>query len=515
MTQAATGSFDDAVRSRLDAFAREGVVDRIWRKDHTVWSAEPNEIPDRLGWLTVADEMRARVDGLRAFASAVVADGFRTAILAGMGGSSLAPEVFRESFGVAEGMLELVVLDTTNPDQIAAVEGRVDLDRSLFVVSSKSGTTIETDSHLRHLWQARPDGRRFVAITDAGTPLEEVASERGFRGAFVNPPDIGGRYSALSYFGLVPAALLGAPIDRLLDGAVEMAAACRRTDAADGSNPGVELGVRVGEAVRTGRDKLTLALPEAIRSFGDWLEQLIAESTGKDGTGVVPIVGEPLVGPEAYADDRAFAVAGDAGGARTLETLQAAGHPLIRLPDAGAGDLGGEMFRWEFATAVVGSVLGIDPFDQPDVQSAKDATARALRDPAGSPPEAGDAAEILAGAAPPDYVAIQAYVPRDAEHAQRLERARLRIRDRLGVATTVGFGPRFLHSTGQLHKGGPNTVVSIQVVEPPATDLEIPGREFTFGRLLRAQADGDLAALRDRGRRAARVDLGGLDAISR
>jgi glucose-6-phosphate isomerase len=510
------GSIDDAVGARLDAFAREDVVDRIWRKDHTVWSRDPTEIADRLGWLTVADDMRGRVDALRAFAAAVAAEGLRTAVLAGMGGSSLAPEVFRDSFGVAEGMLDLIVLDTTNPEQIAAVERRVDLDRTLFLISSKSGTTIETDSHLRYFWRRRPQGDRFVAITDAGTPLETLARERGFRAVFVNPPDIGGRYSALSYFGLVPAALIGAPIDRLLDGARDMAAACRRPEGAEGSNPGRDLGVRVGEAARAGRDKLTICLPDPIGSFGHWLEQLIAESTGKDGTGVVPVVDEPLGAPAVYGDDRAFAATGDAGDAApALAALDADGQPLVRLPDAGPDDLGREMFRWEFATAVMGAVLGINPFDQPDVQSAKDATSRALQAPAAAAPDVGDAAAILDGAEPPDYVAIQAYVPRDDERAERLQRARLRLRDRLGVATTVGFGPRFLHSTGQLHKGGPNTVVAIQVVEPPAEDLEIPGRDFTFGRLLRAQADGDLAALRDRGRRVARVDLEGLDAITR
>jgi transaldolase/glucose-6-phosphate isomerase len=505
---------DDAVRSRLASFGKDDVVGRIWRKDHTVWSQDPREIGDRLGWLTVADTMRARVDGLRSFAADAAGEGLRTAILAGMGGSSLAPEVFRESFGVADGMLDLVVLDTTHPDRIAAVERRVGLDRSLFVISSKSGTTVETDSHLRYLWGRVPDPRRFAAVTDAGTPLERLARERGFRAVFVNPADIGGRYSALSYFGLVPAALIGAPLERLLEGAIRMAAASHRAaDDREGPSPGLDLGVRVGEAARAGRDKLTFVLPERIAAFGAWLEQLVAESTGKNGKGVVPVADEPLGGSAAYGWDRLFVESGRAG-ADALEAVVEAGHAVVRLPDAGPEDLGREMFRWEFATAIAGAVLGINPFDQPDVQAAKDATARALEG-AGESPDPGDASTILDGVAPPDYVAIQAYLPRDAEHETVLRDARARIRDRLRVATTAGFGPRFLHSTGQLHKGGPNTVVAVQVVEEPSTDLAIPGRPFTFGRLLRAQADGDLIALRARGRRAVRVDLAGLDRLSR
>jgi glucose-6-phosphate isomerase len=504
---------DEAVERRLAAFDADDVVQRIWRTDHTVWAPDPTEIADRLGWLTVAETMRPRLDELRAFARRCADDGLTTAILAGMGGSSLAPEVFRESLGVAEGMLDLLVLDTTHPDQIAAVEDRVDLDRALFVISSKSGTTIETDSHLRYFWDRFPDPRRFVAVTDPETPLEALARQRGFRGVFANPHDIGGRYSALSYFGLVPAALIGGPLEALLDGAIELAAACRSGGSA-ASNPGVDLGVLMGEAALAGRDKLTFVLSGRIAAFGAWLEQLIAESTGKHGTGVVPVAGESLGGPEVYGDDRMFVAVGDAG-ADALEALAAAGHLVVRLPDAGPRDLGREMFRWEFATAIVGAVLGINPFDQPDVQSAKDATARALELDGDERPDPGDASAILDDVAPPDYVAIQAYVPRDAEHETHLQDARLRIRDRLRVATTLGFGPRFLHSTGQLHKGGPNSVVAIQVVDPPATDLAIPGRDVTFGRLLAAQADGDLAALRARGRRAVRVDLAELETLSR
>ena len=498
-----------AVEARLEAFARDDVIARTWRRDHTVWSPDPTEISNRLGWLGVADAMLPRAGDLRAFAERCAADGLRTAVLAGMGGSSLAPEVFRRSLGVAAGMLDLVVLDTTNPDQILGVERSVGLDRTLFVVSSKSGTTIETDSHLRYFWERVPDPTRFVAVTDAGTPLEVVARERGFRGVFVNPADIGGRYSALSFFGLVPAALIGALLERLLEGAIQMATSCLEPPE---RNPGAELGAAIGEAVPAGRDKLTFALSEAVAPLGAWLEQLLAESTGKHGTGIVPVADEALGEPAAYAGDRLFAATGEAGGSR-LEAVAAAGHPVVRLPGTTAHDLGREMFRWEFATAVAGAILGINPFDQPDVQAAKDATAHALeRVPADIDP--GDAAAVLEGAEAPDYVAIQAYVPRDVEHERVLQRARLRIRDGRRVATTLGFGPRFLHSTGQLHKGGPDGVIAIQVVEPPGSDVDIPGRDFTFGRLLRAQADGDLEALRSRGRRTVRVTLDELESLT-
>ncbi|MDP9296850.1 MAG: glucose-6-phosphate isomerase [Actinomycetota bacterium] len=499
----------DSVRARIEAFASADVVGRIWAKDHTVWRPDPKEITDRLGWLTVHDEMRAHVDDLRTFARGCWADGFRTAVLAGMGGSSLAPEVFRSTFGAGPDGLDLIVLDTTHPDQILEVERSLDLDRTLFVISSKSGTTLETRSHFAHFWDRFPKGASYVAITDPGTPLVGVAEEHGFRRVFHNPPDIGGRYSALSYFGLVPAALVGADTGRLTSSAAAMARTCGpETPAAE--HPGLRLGIALGEAALAGRDKLAFVLPSDTASLGAWIEQLIAESTGKEGRGIVPIEGATLGPPGVYGNDRIFAAAGDAGG-RILEWLARAGHPVERVSPSGREHLGAQMFLWEFATAVAGAVLGIHPFDQPDVQAAKDATAAVLKGGEIPPVDRGDLGAILHAGGPPHYLAIQAYLARTAAVAERLTSVRERIRDHLRMATTVGFGPRFLHSTGQLHKGGPPTGLFVQVVEPPRADVPIPGEDFTFGKLLAAQAAGDLQALRDRGRPVARVDLSELE----
>ncbi|MGH2635544.1 MAG: glucose-6-phosphate isomerase, partial [Actinomycetota bacterium] len=330
------------VAGRLAALDGEQVVERIWRGDHTVWKDDPTEIADRLGWLTVTDPMRERAGELEAFAHRAFDDGFATAVLLGMGGSSLAPEVFGRTFGTAPGALELLVLDTTHPAAVERVTGELP-PATLFVVASKSGTTTETLSHLAHFWERSPDGARFVAITDPGTPLETLARERGFRSVFVNPENIGGRYSALSLFGLVPAALIGAPIRGLLDRAEEMRRAFGPSIPA-GENESVVLGALIGEAARTGLDKLTLLLPQEIAGFGDWVEQLVAESTGKEGVGVVPVVEEPPGDPEVYGEDRLFVAVGAAGGADALER---AGLPVARLPWRDREQLGGEMFRWE------------------------------------------------------------------------------------------------------------------------------------------------------------------------
>ncbi len=355
-----------------------------------------------------------------------------------------------------------------------------------------------------------PDGRHFIAITDPGTPLEATARERGFRRVFLNPPDIGGRYSALSYFGLAPAALAGVDLRRLLDETAEMQQACHAC-VPTASNPGAWLGAVLGEAAKAGRDKLTLLLPEPVASFGSWVEKLIAESTGKEGRGILPVEGEPLGPPEVYGEDRLFVAIGDHAG---LDVLEAAGHPVVRLPYREPYQLGAEFFRWEFATAVAGHVLGIHPFDQPNVQQAKDATARILEG------ETADEAtpplgEVLASVQHGDYIAILAYLPRTMAHQASLQAVRTRLRDRYRVATTVGFGPRFLHSTGQLHKGGPPTGVFIQIVGDDPEDLAIPGRPYTFGQLKHAQALGDLASLRGQGRRVARITLEEMEGVAK
>ena len=496
------GGLTDAVRKRLEASRDQDISRRIWSFDHTLWKPEPTEIADRLGWLNVVDTMLECADELGSFAQQVAADGYDTAVLLGMGGSSLAPEVLYSTFGATSGALTLRVLDTTDPTSIRAVTENIDLQRTLFIVSSKSGTTIETLSHLAYFWEQIPDGDHFVAVTDPGTPLETLARERGVRRTFRGDPNIGGRYSALSYFGLVPAALIGADVGAIVDRAHEMVHACHYCVPSE-ENPGFWLGTVMGESALAGRDKLTLVLPEPLAALGSWIEQLIAESTGKEGKGIVPIDGEPLGAPGVYGDDRLFVAIGEHP---ELEAIEQAGHPVVRLSYTDTLQLGGEFFRWQFATAVAGQVLAINPFDQPNVQEAKDATARILEkglDELKTP----SLPSLLEQVQPGDYIAIQAYLPRTAAMDAPLQAARLELRNRYRVATTIGYGPRFLHSTGQLHKGGPSTGVFIQVIDEVEEDIDIPGKPFSFGGLKRAQAEGDLRSLQARGQRVARVTL--------
>jgi transaldolase/glucose-6-phosphate isomerase len=496
------GDLEGAVDERLSRLKE--VVPRIWARDHTVWRDDPTEITDRLGWLDAPERARGHVDAWGTFAQEVGGRGFTHAVLLGMGGSSLAPEVFRFVFGVAPDALDLRILDSTHPDAIAAVERDVPLDRALFVASSKSGTTIETRSHMDHFLELTGDPSRFVAITDPGSPLERAAHERGFLRVFSSPPDVGGRYSALTEFGLVPAALIGADLDGLLDHASAAVEACG-PDVPVMENPGAVLGAILGEAALAGRDKCTTTVDGTLSDtvedarpplqLGAWIDQLLAESTGKEGKGILPVDLEPQGSPRVYGDDRLFLA---------LEVTPDLA-PYVTLRGEQPQQLGRSMFDLEFATAVSGHVLGIHPFDQPDVQSAKDRTAELLRSMEIPQERERDPGELLASVRPGDYVAIQAFVAPSDETGRELQAVRARIRDRFRVATTLGYGPRYLHSTGQFHKGGPGTGVFIQVFDEPKEDRPIPGREFTFGRLIAAQAAGDLAALRERGRRAARV----------
>jgi glucose-6-phosphate isomerase len=507
MTQVAAADLaelTERVAQRLEALAEARAVERIWAHDHTLWSNDPTEItePNRLGWLDVAEAILPETPALRAFAEEAAADGFTDAVLMGMGGSSLAPEMFASVYGTAPGALNLHVLDTTVPAEIISLERALDLSKTLFIVASKSGTTVETSSHLAYFWEKRPHGRQFIAITDADTHLDRLGQEREFRRVFNARDSLGGRYSALSHFGVVPAALIGLELPPLLESAIAMAGACREPAPAD--NPGAWLGAVIGEASLAGHDKLTFALPPAFTSLGYWLEQLIAESTGKQGRGIIPIEGEPPGPSGVYGDDRIFAALGDA--------TEPAASPSVRLPFTDAGALGGELFRWEFAAAIAGHVLAINPFDQPNVQQAKDATARALQGDAPSPPE-GRLDDLLRRVRPGDYICIQAYLPRTDAVRATLAKARRALRDRYRVATTVGFGPRYLHSTGQIHKGGPNTGVFIQLVDEPGADISVPATGYTFGRLMRAQADGDHEALRDAGRRVTRVRFEEIEAL--
>ena len=514
------------IASMIEDAAGAEVPRRIWRRDGTLWGEEhAAEAARRLGWLTVVDAMHEQVSELLEFARACREEGLSDAIVLGMGGSSLAPEVYRLSFGEREGFLRLHVLDSTDPRQVAAVEAAVDLEHALFVVSSKSGETIETLSHFAYFWERVPRGERFVAITDPDSPLARLASERGFRRAFLNDPEIGGRYSALSYFGLVPAALMGGDVRGLLERAGVAEQACVSYDTSE-ANSGLWLGLALGALARRGYNKLTFVASEPIGAFGLWVEQLVAESTGKDGRGVVPVVGEPLGASEAYGEDRVFVYlrnvdAPDADHDAALEALVRAGHPTITLATHGAADLGRLMFFAEFATAVAGWVLGINPFDQPNVQEAKDRTQDVLEryEVEGSLPEVAEAddsalRELLLGSEPPAYVAIMAYVPPSAAFDAASDELRVAIRDATRATTTFGYGPRFLHSTGQLHKGGPPEGRFLQLTHDGTSDLGVPGRPWSFGTLEEAQALGDLETLRARGRPAERVQLRGEDPVA-
>jgi transaldolase / glucose-6-phosphate isomerase len=486
------GELEDRVLARLKTLAHDDVVSRIWARDHSVWKDDPTEIADRLGWLDAVDRSRRELAELRSLADEARGDGLSHVVLLGMGGSSLAAEVS----AAVHRSTGLTVMDTTHPDAIARLERHIPSTETVFVVSSKSGTTIETRSHMAYFLDVAKDPTHFVAITDAGTELETMAVELGFRRVFRAPPEVGGRYSALTVFGLVPAILSGIDPEELLESARVAKAQCL-PDVSIDDNPGTVIGAALSEAALAGRDKATTAFGEPLGPLGAWLEQLLAESTGKDGSGILPVDGEPFGPPEVYGDDRLFLTT---PGVETPD-------PSVELPPRAAGDLGWSFFVLEFATAVAGAVLGIHPFDQPDVQSAKDRTTEVLA--AGDLPREtpGDVDRLLASVRPGDYVAIQAFVDPGGETARRLPEVRSRLRDRLRVATTLGYGPRYLHSTGQYHKGGPDTGVFLQLFEEPEEDRAVPGEDLTFGRLIAAQAAGDLAALRARGRRAARVSV--------
>ena len=506
-------AFDRTVALRLAALETADVPKRIWKRDPTVWKPGPDtpEISDRLGWLTVGKMMAQQVKALAAFAEET-RHAFDHVVLCGMGGSSLAPEVLWRTFGRRAGYPTLTVLDSTDPRAVTAA-GRGDLARTLFLISSKSGTTQETDSLYRHFWE-RTDGHgaQFVAITDPDTPLAALAAERGFRRTFLNPKDIGGRYSALSYFGLVPAALVGIDVGLLLHRSHRAAEASAAWVPASQS-PATWLGAILGEAALAGRNKATFVLSPGIGSYGLWVEQLIAESTGKEGKGILPVADEPLGPPEVYGRDRFFVAltlmgeSDDATQAR-LRALTAAGHPVVRLELEDRYDLGQEFFRWEFATAVAGAILGINAFDQPNVAESKQNTKEVLagKQPPAPPATAAELDQFLTAIKPGDYLALMAYLPPTPENDRRLAAVRAKLRDRLKVATTLGYGPRFLHSTGQLHKGGPPVGHFLQITERAAQDVSIPGAPYTFGQLEAAQAEGDLRALRGRGRPAIRID---------
>jgi transaldolase/glucose-6-phosphate isomerase len=542
-------SLEAPTKAALVRLETEGFSRRLWERDATLWKQDPGHqkiIRNALGWLTVADSMLKQLDVLEGFPQELKNAGFTHQVLLGMGGSSLCPDVCRATFGTRPGFLQLHVLDSTVPASIAAVEASIDLAHTLFVVSSKSGGTTETTSFFQYFYERvrsiKGDraGENFLAITDPGTSLEKLAKEKNFRRIFPGQPDIGGRYSALSNFGMIPAALAGVHVHGLLERASQMAEACGAAVAAK-DNPGLVLGAALGAAGLSGRDKITFVISPAIETFADWVEQLIAESTGKEGKGLVPVAGEALRDPGGYGQDRLFVqikLASDADEATegALKALEAAGHPVVRIILHDVLDLGAEFFQWEVATATAGALLGIDPFDQPNVQESKDNTKSVLAEyrAQGKFPEEkpvlesdglkvyGDAATLGAAASsvggvlgtflgqarPGDYVALMAYLQPTPEHTVALQSLRLSLRDSSHLATTLGYGPRFLHSTGQLHKGGASNGLFIQITADDAHDLPVPGEPYTFAVLKHAQALGDLRSLVSKQRRVLRLHLG-------
>jgi len=542
------GSLRDRIDEGLAALRKDRVMDRIWAKDHTVWKPGPREIANRLGWLSSPVDMMERVDEIEDFARAVRSEGLTQVLLLGMGGSSLAPEVFAKTFGSAPGHPELAVLDSTDPGAVVRLAGRLDPARTLFLVSSKSGTTVEIHSFFKFFYQWAVErlgrdraGRHFAAITDAGSALETLAREHGFSRVFLNDPDIGGRFSALAFFGLVPAALIGVDVRALLGKAATMAANCDASNCpVAGDNHGARLGAFLGRLAQIGRDKLTLVTSPSLQHFGDWVEQLIAESTGKEGKGVLPVLREAPGRPEVYGPDRLFVgleAAGEPLRAAFIRSLEEAGHPVEIFRVRDPIDLGGQFFLWMMATAVAGRFLGINPFDQPDVEAAKKGAREAMEafrasgrlpedEPALSfggvevygPVRGRDTMTALEGfleAIPAGgYIAITAWLPPSDETDILLQIFRTRLRDRYRVPVTVGYGPRYLHSTGQLHKGDVGKGVFIQLTADSEEDIPIPdapgstAASLTFGILEAAQAAGDRQALLAKGRRVIRLHLG-------
>jgi transaldolase/glucose-6-phosphate isomerase len=536
------GSYEAAVQERISSLEQARFSARLWRKDPSLWKTESQAvIRNALGWLHLAEKMEEQLDILSNFAAEVRAAGLRHVVHMGMGGSSLAPLVFQRTFAPAGDALPLTVLDTNDPATILKIEREVPIADTLFIIASKSGTTAETLAFKDYFYpkvkahKGDRAGENFVAITDPGTPLANLAQAQGFRRTFVNFPDVGGRYSALSYFGLVPAALMGIDISELLIRALRMMHACTPSVPVH-DNPGVVLGAVMGELARRGRDKVTFFMPEPFDTLGIWLEQLLAESTGKEGTGLLPVAGEPLSDPSMYGKDRLFVhirlrndVSDESEGG--VHALREAGQPVVTIVMDDCLDMGQEFFRWELATATIGAILEINAFDQPNVQESKDRTNHLLKElsQTGKLPEyaptlnegplrfyAAQRSEsarnllrdFFTQIRPGDYISLQAYLTETTETDSSLQAIRMLLRDSLHVATTLGYGPRFLHSTGQFHKGGPNTGLFLQLTADDVEDAPIPGAPYTFGTFKRAQALGDLDTMRKHGRRVVRVHLG-------
>ena len=548
-----------AVAASLEDWKKNNKVARLWQKDASLWSN--TDEGKWLGWLTITDEQVANLDTLKQLATEVKKAKFKHVLLLGMGGSSLCPEVLRMTFGKIAGFPELHVLDSTDPAQIKAIEKKLDLKRTLCIVSSKSGSTLEPNIFKQYFFERvrkavgeKGVGSRFIAVTDPGSKMQQVAEDDKFWKIFAGDPSIGGRYSALSNFGMVPAAAMGMDLGKFLKTTEEMVKACGASSAAD-ANPGVLLGNILGVAANHGRDKITIITSPGISDLGAWLEQLIAESTGKIGKGIIPVDREKLAAPSGYGSDRIFAylrLANKPNKAQdaAVAAIEKAGHPVVRITLPNVYALGQEFFRWEIATAVAGSIIGINAFNQPDVEASKIETKKLTSqyEATGSlPPESpffvakdgklfaddrntaalsggkslGEIVKIhLSRIGAGDYFAVLGYIPMNAENEKALQAIRMSVRDAKKVATCLGFGPRFLHSTGQAYKGGPNSGVFLQITCDDASDLAVPGQKYTFGVVKAAQARGDFAVLAERGRRALRVHLGknlksGLNALAK
>jgi glucose-6-phosphate isomerase len=498
-------SFTDAQHAVLADLTERDAVRRLFAADHTLWRDDPTEIADRLGWIPVVGEVLAALPDLTARCDALV-DGIDDVLVMGMGGSSLFPEVLARTFEPGPGRPRLHVLDTTDPAAIQRLADTCAPARTLHLASSKSGSTIETRSHLEWAWERAAGSGRFAVVTDPGSDLGRLARDRGFAEVFENRSDIGGRYSALSLFGVVPALLMGADVAALLQGGLD-ALADNGPDVEPDANRSLQLAVAIAAGVRVGRDKATFVLPDDVVTLGLWIEQLVAESLGKDGTGATPIVGEPVGDPDVYGVDRLFL------STEPLPDLEAAGHPVVPFAvEATATSIGHAVVTMELATALVGAAIGVQPFDQPDVAAAKAATNEVLAE-GGADVEAQPIAELLALVQPGDHLALQVFGDPGDHEVHLLESARVRLRDHLRVAVSLGFGPRYLHSTGQLHKGGPRSIVCVQALGPDEHEIPIPGKDFGFSHLKQAQAAGDLRTLQARGIRAGRVDLHDLSEV--
>ncbi len=535
----------EAVQNTLQEWSKQGNIRRLWSGDASLWTGTDEN--KWLGWLEAVDDTRAQAKEICALAASLQKDSISNAVLVGMGGSSLGAEVFARTFGGRSQWPALHVLDSTHPEAIRAVEGKIDLTRSVFIVSSKSGSTLEPNILMDYFWDRVEKAKkgsaasRFIAITDPGSQLERVAKERRFRQVFLGNPAIGGRYSVLSVFGIVPAAISGVDVAGFLDSAAKMVRSCDRHVPPD-QNPGVLLGAALGTLARSGRDKVTIIASPRIADFGAWLEQLLAESTGKQGKGLIPVDSEPLGSPSSYGDDRVFAYLRldrefDAHQDDAVAALEKAGQPVLRCAIGDPHDIGQEFFRWEMATAVAGAVIEINPFNQPDVEASKVKTRALMKDGAKAAQEAklfaddgiklyaggqitgdldargkslsGVLKQFFAAAKPGDYCALVAYLNPDAAVTDALQQIRLKIRDRKKIATCAEIGPRFLHSTGQAYKGGPNTGIFLQITSDYEPDLQVPGQSYTFGKVIEATARGDFEVLNERGRRALHVHLAG------